>query len=80
MEVTVLVTKTGEEALGSPEQLTPMASALGGDGLVADEACWVTPQPMAGLPSATGACGGNSDSPERSRRCYAMDLALEALF
>ena len=74
------MTKTGEETLGSPERLTLAALALSGDGLVVDKACGVMPQPMAGLPSATGACGGNSDSPERSRRCYAMDLALEALF
>jgi hypothetical protein len=32
MEVIAPVMEIGEEALGSPEQLTPTATALGGDG------------------------------------------------
>jgi hypothetical protein len=74
------VMEIGEEALGSPEQLTPTATALGGDGWVADRAHGVTPQPMEGLPLATGAHGGGGSLPERSLQRCAMDSALEALF
>jgi hypothetical protein len=40
----------------------------------------VMPQPVAGLPLAKGARGCGGGSPEWSQRCYALDLALEALY
>jgi hypothetical protein len=73
------VTETGEEALSSPEWVTLAVSALGGDRRVVDGAREVTLQLVMGSPTAASAHGGGGGSPERLRRCRAVNSALEAL-
>ena len=70
----------GEGEQGSLEWLTPVASAFGGGGWRVDRVRGVTPQPVAGLPLATGARGGGGGSPEWSQWHCALHSALEALF